>query len=108
MKRFLGSEDRRQTTLRPDCLDDGITADNPARLVDVCVDDLDLGTRGFAGAVPSPARARTEHPRPAEGADRRPEAAPRAVPSAHRCAGHQPVAPECAAILGQRVGNQLP
>ena len=52
MKRFVAGEDRQQATLLPDCLDDYVTADNPVRLVEVFVDELDLTTLGFAGAVP--------------------------------------------------------
>jgi len=46
MKRFIAGEDRQRTTLRPDRLDDDVTADNPVRPVDVVVDELDLATRG--------------------------------------------------------------
>ena len=53
MKRFIAGENRQQTTLLPDCLDDYITADNPVRLVEVFVDELDLTTLGFAGHGPS-------------------------------------------------------
>ncbi|MFE1600918.1 IS1182 family transposase [Methylobacterium sp. ID0610] len=52
MTRFIAGEDRRQSTLLPDCLDDYVTADNPVRLVEVFVDELDLATLGFARAVP--------------------------------------------------------
>jgi len=52
MTRFIAGEDRRQGTLLPDCLDDCVTADNPVRLVEVFVDELDLAALGFARAVP--------------------------------------------------------
>jgi transposase len=52
MSRFIAGDDRRQGTLLPDCLDDYVTADNPVRLVEVFVDELDLATLGFARAVP--------------------------------------------------------
>ncbi|MHB2204988.1 hypothetical protein [Methylobacterium sp. CM6257] len=42
MARFIAGEDRRQGTLLPDCLDDYVAADNPVRLVEVFVDELDL------------------------------------------------------------------
>jgi transposase len=42
MKRFVEGEDRRQATLLPDSLDDYVTEDNPVRIVDVLVDELDL------------------------------------------------------------------
>jgi transposase len=52
MARFIAGEDRRQGTLLPDCLDDYVAADNPVRLVEVFVDELDLATLGFTRAVP--------------------------------------------------------
>jgi transposase len=42
MKRFIAGEDRQQITLLPGCLDNSITADNPVRLIEVFVDELDL------------------------------------------------------------------
>ena len=52
MKRFVKGEDRRQATLLPDCLDDYVTQDNPVRVIDVFIDELDLGALGFSGVVP--------------------------------------------------------
>ncbi len=49
MKRFVEGEDRQQTTLLPDSLEDYVTDDNPVRVIDVFVDDLDLGALGFGG-----------------------------------------------------------
>jgi transposase len=48
MSRFVEGEDRRQPTLLPSCLDDYVGEDNPARVIDVFVDELDLGDLGFA------------------------------------------------------------
>lgn len=62
MKRFIAGEDRQQITLLPDCLDDYITADNPVRLVEVFVDELDLGALGFAGAAPEATGRPAYHP----------------------------------------------
>ncbi|MCJ2143893.1 IS1182 family transposase [Methylobacterium sp. E-066] len=62
MKRFIAGEDRQQITLLPDCLDDYITADNPVRLVEVFVDELDLTKLGFAGAVPEATGRPAYHP----------------------------------------------
>ena len=42
MKRFIEGEDRSQVTLLPECLDDFIAEDNPIRVVDVFVEELDL------------------------------------------------------------------
>ena len=47
MGRFVEGEDRRQPTLLPSCLDDYVSEDNPARVIDVFVDELDLGSLGF-------------------------------------------------------------
>ncbi|KST60417.1 transposase [Methylobacterium sp. GXS13] len=62
MKRFIAGEDRQQITLLPDCLDDYITGDNPVRLVEVFVDELDLTTLPFAGAVPEATGRPADHP----------------------------------------------
>lgn len=42
MGRFIQGEDRAQQTLFPGCLDDHVAEDNPARVVDAYVDQLDL------------------------------------------------------------------
>ena len=62
MKRFVEGEDRRQATLLPDCLDDFVTEDNPVRIVDVFVDELDLAALGFAGIVPEVTGRPSYHP----------------------------------------------
>jgi transposase len=51
MKRFIEGEDRSQVTLLPECLDDYIGEDNPVRVVDAYVDELDLSQLGFDGVV---------------------------------------------------------
>jgi hypothetical protein len=48
MKRFIQGEYRGQTTLLPESLDDYVADTNPARVVDVFVDELDLGRLGLA------------------------------------------------------------
>ena len=48
MKRFVEGEDRRQVTLLPECLDDYVAPDNPVRIVEAFVDELDLVALGFA------------------------------------------------------------
>jgi transposase len=53
MGRFVEGEDRRQSLLLPDSLDDYVTEDNPVRVVEVFVDELDLGTLGFKGMQPA-------------------------------------------------------
>ncbi len=43
MKRFVEGLDRPQGTLFPERLEDWIRDDNPVRVIDVFVDELDLG-----------------------------------------------------------------
>jgi len=50
MGRFVEGEDRRQPALLPSCLEDYVAEDNPARIIDVFVDELDLGGLGFVVA----------------------------------------------------------
>lgn len=47
MTRYIQGSDRSQVTLLPECLDDFIGEDNPVRVVDVFVDELDLAELGF-------------------------------------------------------------
>src|ERR1700738_4805862 len=49
MKRFVEGADRGQSTLFRECLDDWIDEDNPVRVIDVFVDELDLGALDFGG-----------------------------------------------------------
>ncbi len=42
MGRFLEGCERRQTLLLVDCVDDYVGAENPVRMIDVSVDELDL------------------------------------------------------------------
>jgi transposase len=62
MKRFVEGEDRRQATLLPACLDDYVAADNPVRIIEAFVDELDLGVLGFAGVVPEVTGRPSYHP----------------------------------------------
>ena len=52
MKRFIEGVDRGQSTLFPDRLEDWIGDDNAVRVVDVFVDELDLGGLGFGRVQP--------------------------------------------------------
>lgn len=49
MKRFIDCECRGQCTLLPELLDDYGAENNPGRVADVFVDQLDLGELGFDG-----------------------------------------------------------
>ena len=52
MKRFIQSVDRSQGILFPEHLDDYVQDDNPVRVVDVFVEQLDLGELGFTSVTP--------------------------------------------------------
>ena len=62
MKRFIEGEDRRQATLLPDSLEDYVTEDNPVRVIDAFINELDLGGLGFAGVVPEATGRPAYHP----------------------------------------------
>eukprot|EP01041_Mallomonas_annulata_P019930 gene19930-39487_t len=62
MKRFIEGEARSQITLLPECLDDYIVEDNPVRVVDVFVDELNLHQLGFEGAKPAATGRPSYHP----------------------------------------------
>ena len=62
MKRFVEGEDRRQSLLLPDSLDDYVTEDNPVRVVEVFIDALDLGALGFEGMQPALTGRPAYHP----------------------------------------------
>lgn len=47
MKRFIEGESRTQATLFPEVLDEYITEENPVRVMDVFIDELDIGALGF-------------------------------------------------------------
>jgi hypothetical protein len=47
MTRFVVGEDRSQSTLFPERLDDYLAEDNPVQAIDVFVDELDLGRAGL-------------------------------------------------------------
>src|ERR687897_274170 len=74
MKRFVEGEDRRQATLLPECLDDYVAPDNPVRIIEAFVDELDLGALGFAGVVPEVTGRPSYHPAMQAWLERTPEA----------------------------------
>jgi transposase len=47
MKHFIEGKDRGQGTLLPERLEDYVAEDNPVRVVDVFVEELDLAGIGF-------------------------------------------------------------
>jgi transposase len=62
MKRFVEGQDRAQSTLFPECLEDWIGEDNPVRVIDVFVAELDLADLGFAGVDPEATGRPSYHP----------------------------------------------
>ncbi len=62
MKRFIEGEDRGQSTLFPERLEDWISEDNPVRVIDVFVDALDLSGLGFCGVDPHATGRPSYHP----------------------------------------------
>lgn len=48
---FIEGKDRQEQLFLPECLDDYFAEDNPVRVVEVFIDDLDLSGEGFAAAA---------------------------------------------------------
>jgi transposase len=62
MKRFVQGDSRTQSILLPESLDDYVTDTNPVRVIDVFVDELDLGQVGFDGVEPAVTGRPSYHP----------------------------------------------
>jgi transposase len=62
MKRFIEGTDRAQSTLFPEYLEDWIDEDNPVRVIDLFVEELDLGELGFSGVYPEVTGRPSYHP----------------------------------------------
>ena len=62
MKRFIEGVDRGQGTLFPERLEDWIGEDNAVRVIDVFVDELDLGVLGFGRVQPEATGRPAYHP----------------------------------------------
>src|SRR5262249_32231265 len=62
MKRFVEGVDRGQSTLFLECVEDWIGEDNPVRVIDVFVDELDLAGLGFSGVDPEATGRPSYHP----------------------------------------------
>jgi transposase len=52
MKRFIEGEERLQATLLPDCLEDYVSAENPVRVIEAFIGELDLKALGFERVEP--------------------------------------------------------
>ena len=62
MRRFIEGTDRQQSTLFPECLENWICEDNPVRVIDVFVDELDLADLRFDGVDPEVTGRPSYHP----------------------------------------------
>src|SRR6266404_2108275 len=62
MARFVVGDDRSQSTLFPERLEDYLSEDNPVRAIDVFVDELDLAKLGFGGVEPEATGRPAYHP----------------------------------------------
>jgi transposase len=62
MPRFIEGQDRQQVALIPECLDDFSADDNPVRIIDAFVDELNLALLGFDRAAPAATGRPSYHP----------------------------------------------
>src|SRR3954454_14352347 len=62
MHRFIDGEDRLQQTLLPNSLEDYVSEENPVRVVEVFIDELDLAGLGFSGMRPAATGRPAYHP----------------------------------------------
>ena len=62
MHRFIDGEDRLQQTLLPHSLEDYVSEENPVRVIEVFIDELDLAALGFAGMTPAATGRPAYHP----------------------------------------------
>src|SRR5476649_574845 len=62
MKRFIEGQDRAQSILLPESLEDFVNEDNPVRVIDAFVDELDLASLGFDSVQPEATGRPAYHP----------------------------------------------
>ncbi|MDB5584000.1 MAG: ISPsy6 transposase [Bradyrhizobium sp.] len=62
MTHFVVGDDRSQSTLFPERLDDYLGDDNPVRAIDAVVDELDLAVLAFGGVEPEATGRPAYHP----------------------------------------------
>ena len=62
MHRFIDGEDRRQPALLPHSLEDYVSDENPVRVIELFIDELDLAALGFAGMTPAATGRPAYHP----------------------------------------------
>ena len=62
MHRFIDGDDRLQHTLLPNSLEDYVSEENPVRVIEVFIEELDLAGLGFAGMTPAATGRPAYHP----------------------------------------------
>src|SRR5438477_9061483 len=62
MHRFIDGEDRMQQALLPHSLEDYVGEENPVRVIEVFIDELDLAALGFSGMTPADTGRPSYHP----------------------------------------------
>jgi transposase len=62
MKRFIEGADRTQVSLLPGCVEDYVEAENPVRVIEAFVEQLDLRAMGFDGIDPEATGRPAYHP----------------------------------------------
>src|SRR5882672_5967168 len=62
MHRFIDGDDRMQRTLLPNSLEDYVDEENPVRVIEVFIDELNLAALGFSGMTPAATGRPAYHP----------------------------------------------
>src|ERR1700732_569270 len=62
MHRCIDGEDRMQQTLLPHSLEDYVSEENPVRVIEVFIEELDLAALGFVGVTPAATGRPGYHP----------------------------------------------
>jgi transposase len=62
MHRFIVGEDRMQRTLFPNNLEDYVDEENPVRVIEIFIGELNLAALGFAGMTPAATGRPAYHP----------------------------------------------
>ena len=62
MHRFIDGEDRRQPALLPHSLEDYVGEENPVRVIEIFIEELDLAALGFSGVTPAVTGRPAYHP----------------------------------------------
>jgi transposase len=62
LRRFIDGEDRMQQTLLPNSLEDYVSEENPVRVIEAFIEELDLAALGFSGMTPAATGRPAYHP----------------------------------------------